>query len=382
MTSSRNPSPHVVMVNLALVPGLRPEELLDRLPGIGRFSSSLAEAGARVTVLARAEADAELRVGAVRLITVHGRDEPLAPLRHPSAELVGRLRQLSPDLVHLGGFLFPVPTAAVRTALPRRVPLLLQHHGEPPGNGRLGVLQRLLLRLADGILVTSRGIADEWVRSGHLPRRIAVHEVLEASTDLRPVPRVEARRMTGLDGDPAILWVGRLHPRKDPFTALRAFEEALARLPDARLHMVYAEAPLLAELKGFVSARPPLVRAVRFVGHVPHAALADWYSAADLFLTSSPAEGSNWALIEAMACGLPAVATDIPANRRVAGEPASFFPPGDAHEGAAAIVQSGLRREPARHALRDHFERRLSWSVVAREALQAYTRAIALRAES
>jgi glycosyltransferase involved in cell wall biosynthesis len=373
-------APHVVLVNLALVPGLGADAFLDALPGIGRFSASLAEAGARVTVLARGEAEADLRFDRVRLVTFHDGDEPIAPLRHPATELAGRLRRLSPDVVHLGGLLFPVPTAAVRAALPRRVPLLLQHHGEPPGSGRLGFLQHLLLRLADGVLVTSRGIADEWVRSGRLAPDTDVYEVLEASTDLRPVPRAEARRTTGVEGDPAVLWVGRLHPRKDPFTAIRAFEGALARLPGARLHLVYGEAPLLPELREFVAFRPALERAVRFAGPVPHAELAAWYSAADVFVTSSPAEGSNWALIEAMACGLPAVATDIPANRRVAGEPASFFPPGDPDAGAAALVRSGLCREPVGPSLRDHFERRLSWSVVAREALEAYACAIARRA--
>lgn len=370
---------HVVLVNLAFVPGLRPEELLGRFPGIGRFATSLVEAGARVTVLARAEADADLHGGPVRLVAVNDGQGAFAPLRSPATGLVRRLRRLSPDVVHVGGLLFPVPTAAIRAAMPRRVPVLLQHHGEPPGPGRLGLLQRLLLRSADGALFTSRQIADEWFRNGHLARGTRVDEVLEASTDLEPVPRDQARAATGIDGDPAILWVGRLHPRKDPITALGAFEESLPVLPGARLHVIHPEAPLLGELKARCEASPALGRAVRFVGAVPHAELPAWYSAADLFLTSSPSEGSNWAFIEATACGLPAVATDIPANRRVAGPGTELFPAGNPGDGAAALARAA--RDPAvrRAPLLEHFERRLSWGVVAREALDAYAGAVASR---
>jgi len=377
--SAEAASPHVVLVNLALVPGLRAGELLARLSGLGRFAASLAEAGARVSVVARSHEDADLTVGSVRLVTVSDGEGPFAPLRSPARPVVARVRELAPDVVHVGGFLFPVPTATLRAALPRRVPLVLQHHGEPPGSGRLGFLQRLLLRTADAVLITSRLIVDEWVRGGYLAPETHVEEVLEASTDLRPVERAAARSTTGIDGDPAILWVGRLHPRKDPVTALRAFEAALARLPGARLHLVYGEAPLLPELDALCARSPALARAVRFVGEVPHEQLPAWYSDADLFLTSSPSEGSNWALIEATACGLPAACSDIPANRRVAGPTAAYFPPGDVPSAAEAIVRRSREPGPRGAALRGRFERRLSWSVVAREALGAYERAIVRR---
>lgn len=372
--------PHVALVNLALVPGLRPQDLLGRLPGLGRFALALAGAGAPVTVVARAGEDADLHDGAVRLLALHDGDEAFRPLRDPALRVAAALRRLSPDVVHVGGLLFPVPTATFRAALPRRVPVVLQHHGEPPGAGRLGLLQSALLRRADGVLVTSRGIADEWLSRGAIPAGMPIHEVLEASTDLRPVDRAGARRALGLDGDPDVLWVGRLHPRKDPVTALRAFGRALRRLPAARLHLVYGEAPLLDAVERACAGDEALRGAVRLVGRVPHEQLPSWYSAADLFLTSSASEGSNWALLEAMACGLPAVATDIPANRRVGGPGTSFFPPGDADSGADAIVASA--REPAARgaALVDHFERRLSWKVVADEALAAYGRALERRA--
>ena len=370
----------VLLVNLGLVPGLPPRDYMSRLPGIGRFASALAGAGAHVTVLARAEEASDHEEGDVRLVTVADGGGALPPVLSPVPAIVSRARRLEADVVHFGGLVFPVPVLTLRATLPGSVPLLLQHHGEPPGTGRLGVLQRRCLRCADGVLFTASEIALDWMRGGHLLWSTPVHEVLESSTDLRPAPRDEACRRTGIDGDPAVLWVGRLHARKDPVTALRLFERALSRVPNARLHLVWGEAPLLSELKQVVERSASLSGAVRFVGRVPHDELDLWYSAADLFLTTSPAEGSNWALIEATACGLPAVASDIPANRRVTGDLAERFPAGDATAGAEALVRAAARAgEERRAALRDLFERSLTWDAVAREATNAYTSAIVAR---
>jgi glycosyltransferase involved in cell wall biosynthesis len=376
-------APHVVLVNLAWPPGLLARELPAKLPGLGRFAGALAGAGLRATVLARAGEDAAFEAGGARYVTVADGGPPFPPLRAALPEIAGAARALAPDVVHLGGLLFPLAVLALRSALPRKVPLVLQHHGEPPGGGRLGLAQRACLRAADAFLFTAGALADEWRRGGHLPPGAAVEEVLEASTDLGPVPRSSARERTGVDGSPAVLWVGRLHPRKDPVTAIRLFERALPGLPGARLHLVYGEETLLGEVRSIVSGSEALSRAVRFVGRVPNRELAHWYSAADLLLTSSPAEGSNWALIEASACGLPAVASAIPANRRVAGNLAEFFRAGDVPAGADALARAAGRArdegESLRAALRTRFEESLSWDVVAAEAASAYAAAIGRR---
>ena len=55
---------------------------------------------------------------------------------------------------------------------------------------------------------------------------------------------------------------------------------------------------------------------VDFLGHLDgEPALAAAYQRADLYVTVSESDGASVALLEAMACGLPVVATDIPANR-------------------------------------------------------------------
>ncbi len=54
-----------------------------------------------------------------------------------------------------------------------------------------------------------------------------------------------------------------------------------------------------------------------FLGAQPHATIGDWYAAADIFALSSPAETQGLVLVEAMAAGLPCVATDYGGPREV-----------------------------------------------------------------
>ena len=204
-----------------------------------------------------------------------------------------------------------------------------------------------------------------------------------------PAPRRASRHPPGGDagtfGDPALLWVGRLHWRKDPRLAFDAFDRAQARLPDPQLFVVFQEDPLLPDLRALCASRPGLAERVHFVGAVPHDRLARWFSAADLFITTSPAEGSNVALVDALACGLMPVCSDNPTNRFATGrgEAGVLFPYGDTGNGAEAIVEAAARvardGEAGRARLRAHFNAHLGWPVVARQAVSAYRTVIAAR---
>jgi glycosyltransferase involved in cell wall biosynthesis len=103
-----------------------------------------------------------------------------------------------------------------------------------------------------------------------------------------------------------LLAVGRLHPVKD-FPLLF---DALARLErDVSLYVVGAggeEAKLRA-----LATRAEGKGRIHFVGERTQRELATWYSAADVFCLSSIREGSPNAILEALACGTPAVSTDV-----------------------------------------------------------------------
>lgn len=200
-------------------------------------------------------------------------------------------------------------------------------------------------------------------------------EVLESSTRFAPGRQDEARAATGTGGAPCVLWIGRLTADKDPMTALEAFALAAERLPGARLWMAYGEAPLEAEVRARIAADPRLRDRVRLLGRVAHARAETLCRAADVFVSASRREGSGYAVLEALACGLPVLAADIPATRRILrdGTVGGLFPAGDASALAELLIGHASRpAEAARNAVREHFTRHLSFDAVGREMRAAY----------
>lgn len=122
--------------------------------------------------------------------------------------------------------------------------------------------------------------------------------------------RSAARRLLGFRDE--FLWIaaGRLEPVKDYPTLLRAFARAsqMARL------LVLGAGPLEAELIA-LAAQLGLERRVRFLGFEPN--VERLMQAADGFVLSSRYEGLPMVLLEAGACGVPTVATNVPGTREV-----------------------------------------------------------------
>src|SRR5204863_6590582 len=136
------------------------------------------------------------------------------------------------------------------------------------------------------------------------------------------------------------------------------FERALTVLPAATLTMLYTADDLLPAVRERVTGSNLLANRVRLVGPVPHDRMAAFYSAADLFVLGSHHEGSGYALIEACACGLPPVVTDIPTFNVITGEGAigGLWTPGDA-TGCANALRTVARRDrsAARERVLEHF---------------------------
>src|SRR5262249_22294061 len=106
-----------------------------------------------------------------------------------------------------------------------------------------------------------------------------------------------------------------------------------------------------------------LERRVHFAGSV--ADVERLYRDADLLVSSSVTESFGFPLIEAMAAGVPIVATDIPASKELAGDDAFSFPTGDVRGAAQATDRACQERAPAMRARLDRARERAarhSWS--------------------
>jgi len=118
------------------------------------------------------------------------------------------------------------------------------------------------------------------------------------------------------DGPFRFLFVGRLHPQKNPRFALRAFAALRARSSAPVAMEFVGDGPDAAELRD-EAARLGVADATTWRGWLGRAALRDRYRAAHAFVSSSPREGMPNAVLEAMACGVPVLASRVPGHVEV-----------------------------------------------------------------
>jgi glycosyltransferase involved in cell wall biosynthesis len=207
---------------------------------------------------------------------------------------------------------------------------------------------------------------------------------MEGSTTFSPLPRHEARQRSALAGRPALLWVGRLIAGKDPRTVLHGFSTFAAEVPDAHLTFVYAGGNLESDVRREIDTLPGLAGRVTLRGHVPHTQLPAYYSAADLFVSGSRAEGSGYAAVEAMACGAVPVLTDIPPFRGLTadGRFGVLWEPGNPVALTEALTRAwaSASDDGLRARVRARFDAEFSWPAIGARARDVYADVVAARA--
>ena len=245
--------------------------------------------------------------------------------------------------------------------------------------------EREIARCADGIVAWTSFESEALVSMlGADPERIAVAPIGVDAERFRPLDRVEARGRLGIPLDEeSLLYVGRLDAIKGADVLLRALG-LMAERPRLRLRIVGGEVDTdyAARLRGLASELGVADR-VTWVGLVSNDELAWHYAAADMLVVPSHSESFSIVATEAMACGTPVVASNVPG-------PASFIEdgvsgrlvtPGDAPTLASAITEllddGDARRRLSEGAL--EAARGLTWAASADAVLGLYEQAIELR---
>jgi glycosyltransferase involved in cell wall biosynthesis len=390
---------HLVLLNLAFRTDLRtPEELWERFGVLRGWVRGAHDAARRegldeprITVVQRFHNEALIERDDVtcRFVTDgHGAELAWWQSSRPALDLmiaVGHraVQRGSACVVHLNGLDHFAGLRRLRHKLPRSVPIVVQHHAERPRSGISGLAQRRGLAVADGVLFAARGLADPWFEAGQLPRDLPVFEVMEGSTDFIGSDRETARRQSGLTGAPIFLWVGRLDENKDPLTVLEALETVLPGLPEARVYMAWGDhSPLRSAVEDRIESSDVLRGTVRLLGTLPHHRMEEVFNSADYFLLGSRYEGSGFALVEALACGVVPIVTDIPSFRVMtdSGAFGGLWSPGRP-EDLASVLRKVLDRNlhEQSNAAREFFDRRLSYRAIGHEAMTAYREVVRRR---
>ena len=304
-----------------------------------------------VEMLASGQRDAGHAVHVAAVVDVDAADHPLSePLRragvevhtHPlpsrsylreRAVIAHDCQTLRPDVAHTHGYRPDVVDAPVARAL--GIPVVTTVHGFAGGdwkNRLYECLQRRAFRSFDAVVAVSRPLLEYLRNVGVPPERL--HLIPNAWKQSVPLlPRVAARAALGLEEERFVVgWVGRLSHEKGP----DLFVDALARVADLNLSASVLGAGL--EAPALMRRAAALGMNGRIVWHslVPGAGLL--FRAFDAFVLSSRTEGTPIVLFEAMAAGVPIVATRVGGIPGVVSETEALLtPPGDAAALADAI---------------------------------------------
>jgi phosphatidylinositol alpha-mannosyltransferase len=170
-----------------------------------------------------------------------------------------------------------------------------------------------------------------------------------------------------------VLFVNRLDPRKGFATMVDAFRRLAATYQDLLL-VVAGDGP---ERDAIHRLPPPLRERVIMLGNVPHDRLPSFHAACDVFCAPATGrESFGIVLVEALAAGLPVVASDIPGYREVVrdGVDGILTPPRDAQAVAAAVARILEDAELSKRLSEAGRETaiRYSWDTVAGEIEAVY----------
>lgn len=366
---------HVAQISFFDDPrGRQPEQLLQDWPSLGDVADCVHGAGARVSVIQACRHS--------RQIIRHGVAYHFMPLAGAASAVLGDslaelLRGLAPDVLHVHGLDFAREVIAL-AALAPNVPIVLQDHADrPPRSWRpwRRSLWRRGCSLASALAFCALEQARPFASAGLISPGAKVYAIPESSSRFAPGDRERARRRCGLTGDPLVLWVGHLNPNKDPLTVLEGISEAARDLSSLRLCCCYGSSPLLRDVQRRITADPNLRDRVHLLAAVPHDDIELLMQAADIFVLGSHREGSGYALIEAIACGLPPVVSDIPSFRALTGSGhiGALWPAGNARKLSECLKRLAAQSQPRLRAqVRAHFEAELSFEAVGRKLAWAY----------
>jgi glycosyltransferase involved in cell wall biosynthesis len=247
---------------------------------------------------------------------------------------------------------------------------LLDPAAEPRPKWFCAMARKILAGLQKARLVfyISTAVHDQIVRHNLLDPARLIKAPPAAAEEFTAHGDNETRSTELVGSDTYILHVGSCIPRKRIDVLLQTF--AAARRPDLKLLQIGGE---------FTPAQRDLITQLNLADHIvqlrnlPRTTIADFYRRTAAVLQPSDAEGFGLPVVEALACGAPVVASDIPVLHEVGGDAVTFCPVGDVQAWAdtiSKILDQTLTPPPLGKRLAQ--AAKFSWAEHARVIAQAY----------
>jgi glycosyltransferase involved in cell wall biosynthesis len=234
------------------------------------------------------------------------------------------------------------------------------------------------LQRAAVVFHSTGAVREELLSHGLVPPERLVHAPLGVSPEYGPEPAPgdrSAQVLSPLGGRPYVLHVGSGIPRKRLDVLFEVFAELRRQHPELRL---VQQGAALNEAQRAQVERLGLGEALLQPPRLERATLAGLYRGAKGVLVTSEAEGFGLPVIEALACGAPVVASDLPVLREVGGDAVTYAPVGNVQawvEHTRQVLRAFESAEARSHRMARG--RSYSWEAHARLILGAYERLLA-----
>jgi glycosyltransferase involved in cell wall biosynthesis len=279
------------------------------------------------------------------------------------------LRHWRPDVVHAHWIIPQGVLAALFIRKRKPIALVITSHGTDLfafNSALMRRIKRYALNRSAVVTVVSEAMREAAVGIGVDADKIQVAPMgVDLQSRFTPDGHIERSASE-------LLFVGRLAPSKGLNVLLDAMPGILTSRPDASLTIAGfgpEEAALRAQAK-----RLNIIDHVTFIGPLPQSALPDLYRHAAAFVApyvrtaSGEQEGFGLTIVEAIGCGCPVVATEMPGLRGILGDTANLVEPGNAKALADAILGILGASEFAASAstgMRERVAEQADWSTVA-----------------
>lgn len=279
------------------------------------------------------------------------------------------LRQFRPDLL-LNYWIYPEGYAAVMAGRKLGRPVILCSIGSDlkrlPGAITRSLTQKTLAQ-ADFVMAVSEDLRNEAVRLGaDAPRTATVQNGCDLSV-FAPAEQSAARTSLGVvPNREIIVFVGFLSEAKGLRELARAMEQLLPARPNLTAVLI-GEGVLRQELEG--------AKGIQLAGRQTSAQIAQWMAAANVFCLPSYSEGCPNAVVEALACGCPVVATNVGGIPDLVEDSSGILVPARDSAALAAALDQALSRSWDRAAIAR--QNRRSWADAAEETWRICTQVLA-----
>jgi len=229
-------------------------------------------------------------------------------------KLKSLLKKIKPDILHAS----PVSTCGFISALSNFHPFLLMPFGSdvllfPNKNRVYKEMTKYAIKKADMITCDAETVKKQIINLAHYPaERIVVFPWGIDLSLFQPNQRIreEMRNRLGCEGKKVILMNRSFKPVYGIEYFLRSLPLILSKEPNIYVLLI-GDGPLKPFLEKMVEELG-LERVVKFIGRVDNRDMPMYLNASDLYVSSSLSDGTPVSLLEAMACALPVVVTDVP----------------------------------------------------------------------